>query len=348
MSRLLSLFVCVWLFGSSVARAEAWCTWNEAAFTGWARVRLPDTDLVWGQVSAERVSLTGALQPTATGPALRASLSQGGLNVRGDLPASDGLLFRSGVRLPLGSVGLIAEGAQVRPVAMPQPGFIAVLPGEFVLDQVKVKGAPFALLTCQQLLLSGRFNELDESAALLASLGVTEQTERAWLSTGRVKIRPMPGFPAGVIVKRRDSPLSVAVLERQGSQVKIAYDHYDGVVWTGWVRARDLATAEYTDSLGGILGSVGGTGPETVRACAEAQPLRVRVKGQIAEVGTVGPGVEFVVERSGADGAEVQFRSSFLYPEDGVALLLPEAASACPSREVPAQSVGDLFKESSP
>lgn len=338
------------MFASLPARAGTWCSWTNAPYTGWARLSLPGGTTPWASVGGDAISLTGALQDGADGPVLRAQLERDGVRVSGDLRGDEGLVFRTATALPFTSVGFIAEGAQVVPTArLPLAGF-RVMPTRAALHDVKIKAAPGVAMSCPQLLLSGRFNEPDESAALMAALGVTASTERAWLKPGRVPVRMEPGFPRGVTLKKVPYEREVAVLERRGGDARIALGHYDGVVWIGWIKARQLQPVGYapTGGLGGILGSLGGGAGETVRTCDVAMPLRVKLDGRTSEVGSVGSGVPFVVKGQEPEGLSVELRSTFLSPEDSAILLLPGEASDCASREVPPMSLDQIFQESVP
>lgn len=335
------------LFFSHSASAGTWCSWNDASYGGWARLRLPGTDVPYASVNGDRITTTAQLQPGVTGPTLRVAMRQGGVSVRGDIDTSEGLVLRAGLSLPLNGVGFIAEGAPVEPVQLMTDGSVLVRGSPAAMAGVKLMGLGGAPLSCAQLLLSGRFNRLSESEALAASLGVTDQTETRYLRHGRIPLRPAPGARRGAVLTPLDYEREVAVLERRGGQARIALSHYDGVVWTGWVRERDLMDAELepVDGVGGILGSLGHGELEKIYACDAVMPLRARVGDQETEVGAIAAGTPFKVLASVEGGVHVGLDRAFVFPETDVKFLLPAEAAACPFTERPAMGLEQLFKE---
>lgn len=332
----------------SFGATEPWCTWTDAPYTGWAGLRFPGTDLVWGRASGDRISLSGELGGGQYGPTLSAELRQGGVTVRADLRASDGLLFRAGAPVMLGPIGLIGEGSVVEPVGWMAGGAVMVAGDHYAMDEVDARVEPFGALTCGQLLLSGRFNKLDEDAAVKEALGVTEQTERAHLKTRRVALRALPGLTKSATFKAGDYPREVAVLERRGADVRVAYVHYSGLAWYGWVRAKDLLDPEDAPSGegDGILGAMGRGSKEELRRCDVDLPLRARVGEHEAEVGTLAAGTSFLVRDATGEGAvSVQLTRSWLLVERDAALLLPREALDCASETRPQGGVEGLLEE---
>ena len=315
-----------------------WCTWSDAPYTGWTLLRFPGTDLAWGQVSGDRLALSGALQDGPQGPTLQAELHDEGVLARGDVLPSDGLVFRAGATLPLGVAALLSEGAVVQPVALLDGG-------AFAIAAVKARAPAVTALTCGQLLLSGRFNNLDESLAAQAALGIHDDTERARLVRGRVPLAPMPGFPRAATFKRVDYDREVAVLERRGQDVRVAYPHYDGVVWYGWIKASDLQDPDTSPGpMDGILGGLGVGAEVVLRRCDADLPLRARVGSVEAEVGTIAAGTPFELRSSEADGVIVALYGSWLFAEGDAALILPVEAAACPSETLGAVPIDGLLK----
>ena len=338
------------LLAANPASADAWCTWTDAPFTGWAHLRLPGTDLVWGQADGDRMVLTGQLLGSARGPVLQATLHQGGVAVTGDIDPADGLVFRAGANVQLRSEGLIAADAQVVPTGLLGAGVLWVTATPDAMAQVRFRVPTFGALPCEGLVLSQRFNGGQEGARAMAVLGVTASTERAHLKEHAVALRMEPDFAWVLTLKKVDYPREVAVLARIGRNVRIARDQGDGLVLYGWIRATDLMDPKDVPAgpQDGILGGIGGGSTEDVYRCEADLPLRARVGDQEAPVGTLAAGTAFEIQGAVAGGVSIRPYESWLFVEQDAALLLPAEAAKCGHERHAAMSIQDVLEGAAP
>lgn len=317
-------------------RSTNLCTWKDARWHDNGVLLAPGTGLpmarartVWGSKNQWRgATVTGGLRQAGPHFLFDGTWRGDGIILDADVDASEGAMLSAFTTVAAGPVAVLPRGAEVWVVRAEDKRLTVTVPDE-AMDVFVPLERPLAEMSCEALTL------YPQDVDALEWAGFDKTTPRAWLRLdAQVALTTAPGgAPVGVF-KARPKPLRVHRLEQRGEQVRVAYVHFTGVVWHGWVAAAVVRDGEDEGvsslfGMGGLLGSLmGGEEPGWV-ACAVEQKLYAQLGGRVEQVGRVVAATPF--KPGPVEGAyvPVDFRNSWLTPEEGVRFLLGAEAASC-------------------
>lgn len=316
-------------------RSSSVCSWKDARWHDNGVLLAPGTGLpmarartVWGSKSQWRgATVTGGLRRAGPHFLFDGTWRGDGIILDADVDASEGAMLSALTTVAAGPVAVLPRGAELWVVRAEARRLTVTVPDE-AMDVFVPLERPLAEVSCEALTLYPQHVDALEWA------GFDKAAPRALLSLdAEVALATAPGGARVGVFKARKAPLPVRRLEQRGDQVRVAYVHLTGVVWHGWVAAsalRDEPEKDLADvfGMGGLLGNLVGEEPGWV-ACAVEQKLYAQLAGRVEHVGRVVAATPF--KPGPVEGAyvPVDFRNSWLTPEEGVRFLLGAEAAAC-------------------
>jgi hypothetical protein len=332
------------LFALGSARVEAAsslvpvCEFKNVRWEHSAKLAFPGTRVVYGDAwgnTGSRVRLEGTLGLDGLGAwRFHAALSGRGIEAEGEIDPNEEHLLALLEPRSLGELGVIVKGGVVR-LQGRAGGEIVVTAPTWATDLVRPRGPwPTMRVTCPDLSVHVQgLRELNERA-LLERAGL--DLPGAWeltLREGRIPLRESPGGRVvGHLLGRHVR--GAWGLERQEAWVHVARPHWQGTVWHGWVREKDLAAETQVGGLG-VSGMLGLRPERECRICEAPLPLRARVGDEEREVGRVLPGTPVVILALDGASARVMFPHGWLRAVEGAELRVPAEVAACPLQPKP-------------
>lgn len=321
------------------------CEFQRSSVGPGFKLHMLDWDVPLGSVGAWGGDpvLVGNLGLLDRHPVLRVELSGGGLTIWGDVRVDEEVVLNPYRGIDDGLV-YYARDARVLITGFASDK-VLIWPAQISGD-VRPEGLEPTAVSCADLHV-GWYLDIDYETQVAREAGL-DGLEEVWLKGG-AKLRETPGGGRFASLGPGDYWMSARLLERQDGWARVAVVSWTGVVWRGWVKARELETSLPMTGVGGILGGLGSVGaaPQpTLRACASVLPVLHHSKEATVPIGTLAAGTPFEVLGT-APGGLVEIRPYRLWfePAEGSSLVLPPGADQCPvsAAAAPAPSLDGLF-----
>ncbi len=308
------------------ASSEAVCWWQDVRWEDGAPLLAPGTSQPLGRALArgtperwEGARVSGVLQPAAGGVRFLGTWRGAGLTLHADVEASRQAFLRAWAPTRLGPAGLVLPGGAVR-VLDARDGELLVAPSLEAVKTFEPAGPEVARLSCDAVTLLAPPAGPQTKALEVAFLPRAQRVQATDSARGSV---------VGAFVARSGPTVGV-VLERDGDTTRFAASDAQGTRWVGWVPAEALTPGpappeeDFTAAPSALPRRL------AERACPRALPVSVQVDGVVLAAGRLEAQVPFALEREATHGVVVSPAVPWLQLAEGVALLLPLEAAACP------------------